>query len=124
MSPTAKKPTRRKQLGLSVEDYDRMLAAQNGHCALCPAVPKTRRLDVDHDHATGEVRALLCHRCNRALPSWVTTRWLMRAIDYLSHNKPGTIERAALAAVENDEPGQQSKTSEATETVASDGGKS
>lgn len=77
------KPTRRKQLGLTIEDYERLLAAQGGGCAICGATPKTRRLDVDHDHRTGAVRGLLCHRCNRALPSWVNVRWLFRAAAYL-----------------------------------------
>lgn len=77
------KPTRRKQLGVSVKDYDRMLAAQGGGCAICGNPPKTRRLDVDHDHRTGKVRGLLCHRCNRTLASWITDEWLRRAIVYL-----------------------------------------
>ena len=47
-----RKPTRRKQLGLSDEDYDAMLAAQGGVCAICGNPPKTRRLDTDHDHKT------------------------------------------------------------------------
>ena len=81
--PAKRKPTRRRQLGLSVEDYDAMLAAQGGVCAICGNPPKTRRLDVDHDHKTGKVRGLLCHRCNRALPTWVTVGWLLRAIAYL-----------------------------------------
>ena len=63
--------------------YDRLLEQQGGHCALCPNTPKTRRLDVDHDHRTMTVRGLLCHRCNRALPNWVTPTWLMDAAMYL-----------------------------------------
>lgn len=57
--------------GMSIADYDRMAAAQNNVCAIC-AHPATEcrypgRLDVDHDHDTGHVRALLCGRCNRFL---------------------------------------------------------
>jgi hypothetical protein len=84
---TAKKPTRRKQLGVSDEQYEEMLAAQDGHCALCTTAPKTRRLDTDHDHKTGTVRGLLCHRCNRALPNWITVRWLANATTYLLNHE-------------------------------------
>jgi hypothetical protein len=74
---------RAKQLGVSDADYEALLAAQGGGCAICGNPPKTRRLDVDHDHKTGKVRGLLCHRCNRALPNWVTADWLLRASGYL-----------------------------------------
>lgn len=67
------------------ESYDTLLRAQGGRCALCEAVPKTRRLDIDHDHKTMRVRGLLCHRCNRGLPNWVTPAWLRRAALYLEH---------------------------------------
>lgn len=62
--------------GLTPADYDRMLAEQNGVCAICKQPettvdPRSKRpyvrLPVDHDHATGRVRGLLCHRCNRAI---------------------------------------------------------
>lgn len=75
---------RAKQLGVSDDEYARMLAAQGGGCAICGAKPKTRRLHVDHDHKTGRVRGLLCHRCNRALPTWVTYEWLYAAAAYLA----------------------------------------
>jgi hypothetical protein len=80
---TPRKPKRAKQLGITDAEYARLLAAQGGHCALCPNTPKTRRLHVDHDHRTGEVRGLLCYRCNRALPSYVTRPWLIAAYVYL-----------------------------------------
>lgn len=80
---TARKPTRAKALGVSDEQYARLLAAQGGHCALCPNGPKTRRLHVDHEHFTGRVRGLLCHRCNRVLPTWITVGWLARTMTYL-----------------------------------------
>ena len=68
---------------LTDEDYAAYLEAQGGRCALCSATPKTRRLNVDHDHRSMAVRGLLCHRCNRALPSWVSPEWLRAAADYL-----------------------------------------
>jgi hypothetical protein len=57
-----------KKFGLSTEQYSAMLAAQEGHCALCPHSDlPSKRLAVDHDHDTGKVRALLCDRCNRGI---------------------------------------------------------
>lgn len=59
-----------KQYGLTLEDYDRMLKAQRGVCAVCkqPETYKTHgHLSVDHDHdvrAIIVVRGLLCGRCN------------------------------------------------------------
>lgn len=44
-----------------------MLEDQDGHCAICPRTPKTKRLEVDHDHKSGLVRGLLCWRCNNRL---------------------------------------------------------
>lgn len=81
--PSRRKPTRAAHLGVSDADYLERLEAQGGHCAICPSTPKTRRLHADHDHASGAVRGLLCHRCNRALPTWITAAWLRAAADYL-----------------------------------------
>lgn len=56
--------------GLSPEDYETLLAAQSGMCATCSATPDAQPfgcLSVDHDHATGAVRGLLCMNCNHAL---------------------------------------------------------
>jgi hypothetical protein len=45
-----------------------MLARQDARCAICRRECGTgRALAVDHDHATGRVRGLLCFRCNTAL---------------------------------------------------------
>jgi hypothetical protein len=85
--PSARKPSRAKGLGVDDATYARLLDAQGGHCALCPNTPKTRRLHVDHDHTTGRVRGLLCYRCNRALPNYVTEAWLLKAAVYVSDAK-------------------------------------
>lgn len=65
------KATRRRhhvqKYGITQEDYDRMLAKQNGVCAICGGVGKRANLDIDHDHDTGYVRGLLCNKCNMGL---------------------------------------------------------
>lgn len=91
-SRSRRKPRRAAQLGVTDEEYARMLTAQGGGCAICGAKPKTRRLHVDHDHATGEVRALTCHRCNRNLPTWVTPRWAVTAAVYLEYGPEASME--------------------------------
>lgn len=54
--------------GLTEEEYDAMLAAQRGGCAMCgEACPTGRQLAVDHDHQSGRVRGLLCVKCNQWL---------------------------------------------------------
>lgn len=60
----------RRAFGITYDDYERMYAAQNGVCAICGRPPKKahhHHLQVDHDHATGQIRALLCGSCNRGL---------------------------------------------------------
>ena len=52
--------------GMSLRDFDLMLAQQRGVCAVCGEQP-ARRLCVDHCHATGKVRGLLCSPCNLAI---------------------------------------------------------
>lgn len=54
---------------LSIEEYDRLHAHQDGKCYICgqPEPVKGRRLSVDHNHETGEIRGLLCSRCNPIL---------------------------------------------------------
>lgn len=58
----------RHKYGITVEEYEAMLVSQSGACAICGGVePSGKRLAVDHDHGTGKVRQLLCHRCNLVL---------------------------------------------------------
>ena len=53
-----------KTYGLSEEDYNSLVKAQEGKCGLCGADCTGRSLCVDHDHATGVIRGLLCRSCN------------------------------------------------------------
>lgn len=57
-----------RKYGISVEEYDEMLAGQGGKCAICNRSETiARRLAVDHCHATRRVRGLLCYKCNTAI---------------------------------------------------------
>lgn len=58
--------------GLTPEQYDDLAAKQQNKCAICGDPPSQTnqnhaRLKVDHDHRTGQVRGLLCNRCNLLL---------------------------------------------------------
>lgn len=75
----------RRKLGVTNEVFAEMSARQGGMCAICLEVPKV--LCVDHNHATGCVRQLLCHRCNRVLGLCGEDRLLLAALsEYLTHH--------------------------------------
>lgn len=66
-NPEGRRRETLRQFGLTPEDYEAMLKQQRGACAICRTPPVGRRLAVDHDHETDDVRGLLCGRCNVAL---------------------------------------------------------
>lgn len=55
-----------KSYGITVERYNEMFNEQEGNCAICGLNQEnfTKRLYVDHNHDTNEVRSLLCVNCN------------------------------------------------------------
>lgn len=60
----------KKRYRLEIGQYDSLCQAQKGLCAICHRAKegsRGKRLFVDHDHATGEIRGLLCHKCNTIL---------------------------------------------------------
>ena len=80
----------RIRYGMTVADYDLMLEAQGGVCAICEAAPNSPRnaskgrLCLDHDHRTGTPRSLLCSACNSALGYLDDNpELLMKAANYL-----------------------------------------
>jgi hypothetical protein len=78
----------KRKYGLTLEQYDEMLHAQNGVCAICGEPrPDERTLHIDHDHQTGVIRGLLCFRCNNALGDFREEYELFRrAADYLDRD--------------------------------------
>lgn len=79
----AAREAERAAYGLSVEELAALEERQGGRCAICGRKPK-RRLAIDHDHRTGEVRGLLCRDCNLALGLFGDdVRRLLAALAYL-----------------------------------------
>jgi hypothetical protein len=75
-----------RKYGITHKEYDQMYLEQNGVCKICklPPVGQKNRLCVDHDHQTGDVRALLCDHCNRGLGFFKDDERLLNlASDYI-----------------------------------------
>ncbi len=53
-----------RKYGLALGDFIKFAVAQNARCAICG---QQKKLCVDHSHATGKVRGLLCRQCNSAI---------------------------------------------------------
>ena len=87
-------PSKRKEkalkanYGITLEDYNVMWAAQDECCAICKTQKtKGRGFHVDHDHATGKVRGILCNQCNLALGHFEDdTIRMLSAINYLKEH--------------------------------------
>jgi hypothetical protein len=102
-TPEAKRRSREyhlgKTFGITVEQYEEMLAAQGGGCAICHRPPRPDiALHVDHDHETDQVRGLVCFRCNNALGDFNDDpRLLVAAVAYLEAHDAEVIELRTLA---------------------------
>ena len=64
---TSKDRNRWNLYGMEAEDYEEMFRRQGGVCAICGEPPTGKDLAVDHCHTSGDVRGLLCTRCNIGL---------------------------------------------------------
>jgi hypothetical protein len=78
----------KKMFGMTGADYDALLQKQGNCCAICrttdPTTARTKYFAVDHDHATGRVRGLLCGKCNLGIGNLrEDPEILSRALEYL-----------------------------------------
>jgi hypothetical protein len=89
LRPKPSKESKRKWLvtsyGITQEQFEQMLAAQNHTCAICNSPDWGKPSpSIDHCHDTGKVRGLLCNNCNLGIgllgDNWQT---LSNALNYL-----------------------------------------
>lgn len=74
----------KRHYGITRAQHTKMLEEQGHACAICDASFTDTKPHVDHDHATGAVRGLLCSPCNLMLGhARDNTEVLARAITYL-----------------------------------------
>jgi hypothetical protein len=97
------------KFGLTLGEYGQMLVAQNGKCAICAGEEKSTRngkvkaLCVDHDHATGNVRGLLCSECNQMIGKAKDDRdILLAAVKYLDKHS-GRDTKPTLTVVPSED---------------------
>ena len=79
----------KRKFGVDKACYFKMLADQEGRCALCgdKECQSGKRFAVDHCHTTGSVRGLLCYNCNTGLGKFKDKPDILRkAADYLERN--------------------------------------
>ena len=74
-----------KQYGLTIEHYNKLLLQQNNKCAICEQnCPTGKKLAVDHNHTTGQIRGLLCMECNTGIGKLKDNPILIaKALNYL-----------------------------------------
>ena len=84
-----------KKFGLSVEEYESMSESQGHRCRICNepetdvhhSTGSSQRLAVDHCHNTGQVRGLLCAKCNKGLGLFNDNQQLLlSAVKYLNND--------------------------------------
>jgi 5-methylcytosine-specific restriction endonuclease McrA len=65
------------------------LERQGGKCAICkkPQSDFKHRLSLDHNHKTGQLRGLLCYRCNKFVVGRHTYETALQLITYLQVEK-------------------------------------
>lgn len=91
----SKSPYKRSRLLLTDEVYKHVLREQRGVCAICKERCKWGKdLAVDHDHRYGNVRGLLCGRCNRGIGQFDDDPDLLReAANYLDRGLTTDLRR-------------------------------
>ena len=93
---------------MTAGEADYLLEEQGGLCAICKASPAVH---VDHDHATGAVRALLCFNCNGGLGQFKDNPEVLHAAAYYVqfHTIRQQVE-AELAAARTEREGPAART--------------
>ena len=84
-----------RRYGIGADDFDQLVAKQDGLCAICG---RTDPEHVDHSHATGAVRGILCFNCNGGLGQFRDSVDALRAAAaYLESHDPDVEELRGMA---------------------------
>jgi len=78
------------KFGIGLNEYNQILFAQDGKCAICGKhhTEVKTRFCVDHDHKTGQVRGLLCKQCNFGIGMFRDNKEVLKnAIKYLKYHE-------------------------------------
>lgn len=107
----ARNPNRhlRNRYGISLDTKRRLFERQGSRCGACGTTePRHPRLSgesgwcLDHDHATGAIRGVLCWRCNVALGYLDDSpERLRRMADYLENAARNTLNAALGMSVKS-----------------------
>jgi hypothetical protein len=85
---TRRKVSLKKKYGITVDEYNLKLEAQQHKCAVCGGVDNNKSLAVDHCHKTGKIRDLLCMSCNLVLGKVNDSpELLIKLANYLTKHK-------------------------------------
>lgn len=79
-----------KKFGITNEQYEEMLKAQDGKCAICKTTEtgQYQYFSIDHNHKTNKIRELLCMSCNTILGHVKENKEsLLQAIAYLEKHE-------------------------------------
>ena len=76
----------KREYGITLEQHKHMFISQNGCCAICENKFTNRKhINVDHNHITGQVRQLLCTKCNGGIGYFnENPTTLQKAIEYIN----------------------------------------
>ncbi len=95
--------TLKGRYNITVEYFNRMLLEQKGLCGICgnpetatrkstSGIVRTLQLSVDHNHETGEIRGLLCSKCNLAISYFKEDiKYMANAISYIEKHKQKAV---------------------------------
>lgn len=82
----------KSRFGMVIDDYQKILGDQKNSCAICKEPIRLQstphgtkgKFDIDHCHVTGQVRGLLCKRCNKGLGAFKdSAERVLAAVEYL-----------------------------------------
>ena len=76
----------KNKYSLTQEEYRNIIEDQKTKCAICGKKFNTTvdKICIDHDHNTGKIRGLLCHKCNVGLGMFEDNfKLLIKALNYL-----------------------------------------